>query len=129
MKRKPHMEISVNIPCLNVVNTIEFQLEALACQCSKSSYEIIFSDNGSTDETLDLVKKYKNRFKKLTVVDSSAKKGAGYARNNGVKFAKGDALLFCDTDDVVGNDWIDAMQTALKNHEFVAGRLKWFKNL
>jgi glycosyltransferase involved in cell wall biosynthesis len=121
------MKISVILPCLNAAGTIELQLEALAKQKTTAPYEIIISDNGSTDATLNLVQKFKSRFKELTIVDSSDKKGPACARNKGIKAARGNILLFCDADDKVGDGWIEAMHQALMNHRFVAGRLKWLK--
>jgi len=123
------MKISVIIPCRNSVDTVDAQLEALAKQNWEGAYEVIVSDNDSTDGTVAVVEKFKNRFPDLRIVDASAKKGAGHARNVGAKAASGDVLLFCDADDVVGDGWIAAMAKALTQNDFVAGRLKlWNSN-
>lgn len=115
------MKLSVIIPCYNSSDTIGDQLEALAEQDYQGDWEVIFSDNGSTDRSIEIVEKYRNRLPGLRIVDSSDKKGAGHARNMGAKAATGEVFLFCDADDVVGAGWLRAMDRALAQHDFVAG--------
>ncbi|MGB3651561.1 MAG: glycosyltransferase, partial [Rivularia sp. (in: cyanobacteria)] len=52
------MKLSVVIPCFNAANTIAAQLEAFTKQQCSEPWEIIIADNGSTDETLEIVKQY-----------------------------------------------------------------------
>jgi len=97
------MDISVIIPCYNEEKNIATQLDALAAQDWPGEWEIILSDNGSTDGTLEIVKKYQSsKLPNLIIVDSSACRGSPFAVNTGVKIAKGDSLLLCDADDEVG---------------------------
>ena len=119
--------ISVIIPCFNAANTITSQLEALANQQWSESWEVIVSDNGSTDSSVAVVEQYKARIPLLRVVDSSSKRGASHARNVGAKVAKGDALAFIDDDDEIAPGWLAAMGEALAKHDFVAGRLEYKK--
>ncbi|MGF1480864.1 MAG: glycosyltransferase family 2 protein [Cyanophyceae cyanobacterium] len=121
------MKISVIIPCYNAAETIATQLEALANQHWCEPWEIIISDNGSTDETLLIVEQYQQRLPNLRVIDSSSRRGGGYARNRGVLAARGDAIAFCDDDDEVAPGWIAAMGEALSQYDFVAGRLEFKK--
>lgn len=118
------VKLSVIIPCFNVANTIGIQLEALAKQKWPESWEVVISDNGSTDETLTIVEKYKGHIPRLRVVDSSDYRGPAHARNVGVLAASGDLLAFCDADDEVAPGWVAAMGEALSRYDFVAGRLE-----
>jgi glycosyltransferase involved in cell wall biosynthesis len=111
------------MPCLNGAETIAVQLEALAKQSWYEPWEIIFSDNGSTDETLSVLDRYKERLPNLRIVDASARRGQPYALNVGAAAATGDVFLFCDADDEVGSGWLTAMGQALLKHDFVACRL------
>lgn len=111
------------IPCLNEANTIATQLEALANQCWSEPWEVIISDNGSTDESMVIVERYRERLPNLYVVDSSDRRGAAHARNVGALAATGDALAFCDADDEVAPGWLAAMGEALSKYDFVACRI------
>lgn len=116
------MKLSVIIPCYNAADTIAAQLEALASQRWSEPWEVIVADNGSTDETLIIVERYKAQLLNLRTVDASARRGAAHARNVGARTAIGDALAFCDADDEVGTGWVAAMGRALSEHDFVASR-------
>ncbi len=116
------MKLSVVIPCFNAAKTISYQLEALTMQEWPDGWEVIVSDNGSTDNSIAIVNLFKKRLPNLRVVDSSGRKAAAHARNVGARFATGDALVFCDSDDIVGDGWLDAMGKALLVSDFVACR-------
>jgi GT2 family glycosyltransferase len=114
------MRISVIIPCRNCASTIERQLEALARQIWNDGWEVVVADNGSTDDSVRLIERYRDRVPGLTLVDASGRTGPGHARNMGARHATGDAFLFCDADDEVGEGWLNAMGHALERHRFVA---------
>ena len=116
------MKLSVIIPCLNGEATIGVQLEALACQQWSEPWELIFSNNGSTDGTLTIVEQYRNRLPNLRIVDASDKRGQPHALNVGALAARGEALAFCDADDEIASGWVAAMGEALRKHDFVACR-------
>jgi glycosyltransferase involved in cell wall biosynthesis len=116
------MKLSVIIPCYNGAATIGVQIESLIAQECPWPWELIVADNGSTDESTAVVETYRPHLPALTIVDAGDKKGAAYALNQGAKAASGDALLFCDADDEVGESWLAAMGAALTTHDFVACR-------
>lgn len=118
------MKFSVIIPCRNAAGTIAVQLDALAAQRSRWPWEVVVADNGSTDGTLAIVRRYAGRLPDLRVVDASGRRGAPHAVNVGVGQATGDAFLFCDADDEVAPGWLAAMTQALTEHRFVACRLE-----
>jgi glycosyltransferase involved in cell wall biosynthesis len=116
-------DISVVLPVRNAAAVIGQQLAALSRQRWDGSWEVVVSDNGSTDGTRDVVEQYRERLPHLRVVDSSDRRGPGHARNVGAAAACGTSLLFCDADDEVGDGWLAAMATALSTHHFVAATL------
>lgn len=118
------MKLSVIVPCFNGAKTIAVQLEALANQDWSGPWEVIVSDNGSTDGSMAIVEQYQERLPNLRVVDASDRPGGAHARNVGARAATGDALAFCDADDEVAPGWVAAMVEALSTHDFVAGRLE-----
>lgn len=121
------MKLSIIIPCFNAANTISLQLKALAKQHWSESWEVIVSDNGSTDETVAIVEQYQEKLPDLRIVDSSDQRGAAHARNIGASVATGDRLAFCDADDEVAPGWVAAMADALSKHDFVACRRDYEK--
>ena len=123
-EQKGHpMRLSVIIPCFNAAGTIASQLEALAAQKWSEPWEIIISDNGSTDNTLSVVERYRDILPNMCVVDASARRGASHAKNAGAKASTAESLAFCDADDEVAPGWVAAMGKALMEHDIVACRM------
>lgn len=115
------MELSVIIPCLNAEATIATQLDALCAQRWNKTWEVIVADNGCTDKSMEIARRYADRLS-IRIVDASGKrKQSFYARNVAVRAAAADLLAFCDADDEVCPEWVAAMGEALGQHEFVAG--------
>tara|TARA_Y100001933_G_scaffold5165_1_gene4800 strand:+ start:157 stop:1101 length:945 start_codon:yes stop_codon:yes gene_type:complete len=88
---------SVIVPCFNVEDTIIQTISSVQNQTFKS-FEIIAIDDGSTDNTLKILKLYDNdpTFR----IISQNNKGLGYARNIGIRNAKGDFVCLLDADDL-----------------------------
>lgn len=107
------VEISVIIPARNVADVLPEQLEALAAQKNAPVFDVIVSDNGSTDDTLQCAG-YRSWPFTLTFVDSSAKPGASYARNIGAAASTANVLLFCDSDDIVDENWVAELSHAVE---------------
>jgi glycosyltransferase involved in cell wall biosynthesis len=114
-------DLSVIIPCFNAEATLAQQLGALSAQACDRSWEVVLSNNGSTDNSVAVAESYRNRLPELQIVDSSSVRGVHHARNVGVAAARGRHLLFCDADDEVAPGWLAAMADALDRHPFVTG--------
>ncbi len=121
------IKLSVVIPCYNAAITISEQLDAFATQTWSEPWEIILADNGSTDTTINIVEQYQKILPNLRIVDASKKKGPSHARNVGANAARGEALAFCDADDVVEPGWVAAMGEALSRYDFVGGWDEYLK--
>ncbi len=121
------MQLSVIIPCFNAASTIAVQLEALANQHWSKPWEVIVSDNGSTDRTVAIAEQYKEKLPNLRIVNSSDRRGAAHARNVGASAAAADALAFCDADDEVAPGWVAAMGEALFKYDFIACKREYNK--
>ena len=117
------LTISVIIPAFNAAETLTEQLTALARQTYQEPFEIVVADNGSTDSTRQIAESFRQQHPSLKVVDASRRRGAGPARNIGAEAAVGRYLAFCDADDKVAPDWLEAMSRALQEHEFVTGSI------
>jgi glycosyltransferase involved in cell wall biosynthesis len=125
------MKISVILPCFNGAKTIAVQLQALARQNWPGEWEVIFSNNGSTDNTIEIVESFRSQLPYLTVVNAYDSVGsrlpAWHSYNVALKVATGDAFVFCEADDEVGDGWLEAMAEALKKHDFVLARMDYQK--
>ena len=115
------LDVSVVIPAYNAADTISEQLAALTAESYAGTWEILVSDNGSTDATAQIVNGWAERCPRIRLVDGSGGRGASVARNAGARAARGRDLLFCDSDDIVAAGWITAMATSLSHHRFVCG--------
>lgn len=114
------LAVSVVIPVCNMATTIGDQLAALERQDFTGQWEIVVADNGSTDATAAVVRDWDGRVP-TRLVDASASRGSGYARNCGAAAAGGDLLAFCDADDEVRPDWLRVIVGALEISPVVAG--------
>ena len=93
--------VSIITPCYNVEKTIKKYLESILNQTYKN-LELIFIDDGSTDETEKIIKEYINEFeqnkiKVKYVYQENA--GLGGAINTGLKLVTGGFLCWADPDD------------------------------
>jgi glycosyltransferase involved in cell wall biosynthesis len=113
--------ISVVMPVRNGMPWVEPQLAALAAQQIGVDWEVVVAENGSDDGTRSCVQGWSERCPRIHLVDASARRGAGAARNIGVRAARGRLLAFCDADDVVRPGWLASMATALADADLVAG--------
>ncbi len=93
------MKISVIIPTYNEEKDVENCILSLMSQSSKPE-EIIFIDDGSTDKTRDIIKKYP------VILLTQKHLGPGPARNLGASIAKGDMLVFVDADMTFDKDFL-----------------------
>jgi glycosyltransferase involved in cell wall biosynthesis len=116
--------VSVVIAAYNAEATLAEQFAALERQVGDVDFEILLCDNGSTDGTVALAHAWADRLPMMRVIDASARRGPGAARNIGVTHARGEFLVFCDADDVIADDWIAQMLSSLREAPFVASRIE-----
>ena len=117
--------ISVVIPVRDGAKTLGEQLDSLASMGSPGEFEVLVSDNGSTDDTAAIASSYAGLLR-IRVIDASAAPGSNYARNCGIKAASFDRILLCDSDDRVDSGWMAAMREALDaGHELVVGPIDY----
>lgn len=100
--------LSIIVPVYNEEKRIEKALIALNSYLPKQKFqtEVIFVDDGSTDNTVKKIKQNKNNFI-FQLMSYSPNKGKGYAIKQGVGKASGDYILFLDADMSTPIDSID----------------------
>jgi glycosyltransferase involved in cell wall biosynthesis len=116
---------TVIIPARNEADRIIHQLDALAAQDYAGAWEVVVVDNGSSDGTPSVARRYQSHLAHLRVVSAPDQRGVNYVRNVGARAARSPALLFCDADDVVSGRWVAAMVSGLERHDAVGGPLEF----
>jgi len=108
-------KVSVIIPVYNVEKYLKQCLDSVINQTLKD-IEIICVDDGSTDSSLEILKEYAkndNRIKILT----QENKGAGAARNTGLRVAAGKYVYFLDSDDFLELNAFECLINYIDNRE------------
>jgi glycosyltransferase involved in cell wall biosynthesis len=106
------IKVSVILPLYNVEKFIGQCLDSLVNQTLKE-IEIICVNDGSPDNSATIAKQYAEKYSNITVIDQE-NKGAGAARNNGLKHAKGEYLSFLDSDDFFEPDMLEVAYNKAK---------------
>lgn len=91
------IKVSVIIPVYNAEKYLEKCLDSLLKQ-TFTDMEVICVDDGSTDASLEILKRFQEKDRRIHVL-TQENQYAGTARNNGMKIAQGEYLLFLDADD------------------------------
>lgn len=104
-------KVSVIIPIYNAAEFLPECLESILGQ-SLTDIEIICVNDGSPDNSLDIIKKYADKDHRLKWI-TQENQGAGAARNNGMRQAEGEYLAFLDSDDFFDENMLrDAYEAA-----------------
>ncbi|WP_026766444.1 glycosyltransferase family 2 protein [Selenomonas ruminantium] len=96
MNRNP--SISIVIPVYNTAPYLRQCLDSILKQ-SYQNFEVICIDDGSNDESWNILQEYNAEYPMIHCKKNKENKGAGYCRNLGIKEAKGEYLIFLDSDD------------------------------
>ncbi|MFI3213896.1 MAG: glycosyltransferase [Eubacteriales bacterium] len=105
------MKLSIIVPVYNMVadGKLEYCLESLVNQ-TLDDYEIIAVDDCSTDNSLEVLKKYEKQYEgKFHAVHSPVNQKQGGAKNIGLSLAKGEWIGFIDSDDWITADMYERM--------------------
>jgi glycosyltransferase involved in cell wall biosynthesis len=124
MERPDPELVSVVVPALNAGRFIGAQLASLVDQDYSGPFEVIVSDNGSTDDTASVARGFVGLLN-LRVVDASATSGPGPARNAGAEASEGELLAFLDADDVASPSWLRLLVSSARRWDLVAGPLEY----
>lgn len=93
------MKLSIIIPVYNTEKYLKNCIASLINQELKEK-ELIFINDGSTDNSFNILQEYKNKYDNILVLNQE-NLGQGVARNNALKIAKGDYITFVDSDDYI----------------------------
>ncbi|MFA6268456.1 MAG: glycosyltransferase [archaeon] len=111
------MFASIIVPCYNCEKTIKACINSILEQKTKTDFEIILVDDGSTDKTANRINQTKSK-KIQYIYQKNA--GPAKARNAGTKKAKGEIYLFTDSDCIVESNWLKEMLAPFSDKKVAA---------
>ena len=107
--------VSIIVPVYNSERYIDRCIQSWMQQ-SYTNFELLLVDDGSTDESYSICKKYTLMDSRIKVFHSS-NMGASSARNRGLKEASGDIIGFCDADDFVSTEILSHVEKNFRKAE------------
>lgn len=107
---------SVVMPAYNAANYISNALDSVRNQTFRD-YEVVIVNDGSTDNTSEIIKNYFKNFSSMHYkLIEQKNKGIGGARNSGIKETEGDFIAFLDADDKWNNEKLARVNNYIKKH-------------
>lgn len=113
--QETEIKVSVIIPIYNMEKYIEQCISSIINQTLKE-IEIICVDDGSTDSSLEILKKFAIRDKRI-IIYQQKNSGVAVARNKGIELARGEYLSILDADDFFDKDMLLNSYNSIKNLE------------
>ena len=104
-------KFSIIIPVYNVEEYLEECLESIVNQSFKD-FEVICVNDGSTDNSLEILQKYAENDERFKVLNQE-NQGQGIARNNALNIANGEYILFVDPDDFIELNMLEVLNERL----------------
>ena len=108
--------ISIIVPVYNVEDYLRECLDSIVNQTYKN-LDIILVDDGSTDSSGKICDEYADKDNRIRVVHNK-NHGVSYSRNCGLDIAKGEYILFIDSDDIVKNNYVFEMVKELDEKDY-----------
>ncbi len=96
--------VSIIMPCYNDAEYVQDAINSVLSQ-TYNNYELIVINDGSSDNSINILSKYKNQI----ILINQKNQGASRARNSGLKRAKGEYIAFLDADDYWEKDFLNLM--------------------
>lgn len=100
-------KVNIIVPIYNGEKYLNRCIDSLLNQSYKNN-EYIFVNDGSTDNTLNILNKYAEKDKRIIIIDKE-NTGVSDSRNKGIEKATGDYICFCDCDDMYEENYIETM--------------------
>jgi glycosyltransferase involved in cell wall biosynthesis len=107
-------KVSIIIPIYNMENYLEECIESIIEQSYKN-IEIILINDGSTDKSEIICRKYQIKDTRIKLI-SSKNKGVSNARNLGIEASTGEYISFIDPDDTVDKKYIEKLLIHMKKY-------------
>lgn len=116
------MKLSLIIPVYNMEQYVSRCINSIISEIKKVNFEgeVIIIDDGSTDRSINIVKQnWDDSLKWQLKIIKQKNSGVGFARNNGIKNAKGQYITFVDPDDYILDGYLTAFENARRLNDDV----------
>lgn len=118
-------EISVIIPVFNAASFLHESIESILNQ-TFSDFELIILNDKSTDESLEIIKKFQAKDNRIIIIDKEQNVGPANLRNEGINAAKGTYIALMDADDIALPTRFEKQIEVLKNNPEIGVCGTWF---
>ncbi len=105
--------LSFVMPCYNCDQTVRDSIESIYQQNLTIPFEVICTDDGSTDDTIKILHEYELKYSNFHVIVHENNQGGGAANNTCVAHSQGDLLFRLDSDNILAADSIPPLITLL----------------
>lgn len=105
------VKYSIIVPVYNVDKYLAKCLDALLGN-DRTDFEVLLINDGSKDNSIAICQKYAKQDERIVLIDQP-NMGLSGARNTGIENARGEYLLFVDSDDWVSEDYLDMIDTTM----------------
>lgn len=107
------IKVSIIIPVYNSEKYISRCLDSIINQSYKN-IEVLVINDGSSDNSLKILKEYEKKYNNIKVIDKE-NEGVAITRNKGIKLATGDYIMFIDNDDFIDSDYLESYINSVSN--------------
>ncbi len=118
------ISVSLIIPVYNEGEKLALSLENALSVTAKIKCELIIVNDGSTDNSLNIINRFSKKNKKVRVLSFKENKGRGFAISKGFGIARGDYLIYFDSDMIMTKETILRFKKELEKNEVVIGSKK-----
>lgn len=116
----PCCDLSVVVPCYNVAAYVGECLDSILGQSASRTFEVLAIDDGSSDDTGNILDAYACKDERVKVVHQE-NKGFSGARNKGLDLIRGWGIMFVDSDDKLAPGAIDTLHDRFTDCDYVTG--------
>jgi glycosyltransferase involved in cell wall biosynthesis len=109
--------ISFIMPCYNCATTVAESIDSIYKQNLNNNFEVICTDDGSTDQTLSILLEYQKKYTNFHLYIHEVNKGGAAARNNCVAHAQGDLIFCLDSDNVLVPNSVNMLVTSIDQNK------------
>lgn len=111
MKKRNNPEVSIIMPCYNGKDYIRKSLDSVLSQTYKD-FELICVNDGSTDNTLEILKEYKKKHDNIIIIDKKNEGGLNVL-SKAIKKMRGKYVCIIDNDDIVSNKYLSVLHDTI----------------
>src|SRR5690606_10048228 len=93
------IDLSIIVPVYNVDKFLDRCLDSIFRQHTTAFFEVIAINDGSTDNSIEILNSYKARHNNMIIVNQEFNKSLAVARRTGIELARGVYVIHIDSDD------------------------------